>query len=289
MGLFDSFPLSNAYAVNLDWIMKKIREVEEFVRNYAAVNNVAYAGVWDITKQYPQWALVTDGDTSWISMQPVPKGVPLENVDYWQKLADLDPRISGIIVQLADVERNITELQMKVGNLKIANVLDYGADRSGASDSSEAFRRAASTNLPIYVPSGHYTISDNITVGDIYIEGLISGGGLNLTGTLHAPVKKIFDGVSVVDNSNMTEACPEWFDDIVECCETFNNVILHNRDYTLSRNLNIIKSNFILHGQNGFVTPGYTPKCARIICGGYSITVGLTEELDIGKQQTFQY
>ena len=100
MSLFDCFPLSNAYSVNLDWIIKKILEVEDFVKNYAAVNKVEYAGIWDIARQYPQWALVTDGDTTWLANKPVPVGIPLDNADYWQKLADLDPRISGIIAQL---------------------------------------------------------------------------------------------------------------------------------------------------------------------------------------------
>ena len=110
MGLFDSFPLSNAYAVNLDWIMKKIQEIEDFVKNYAAVNKVAYAGVWDITKQYPQWALVTDGDTSWLANKPVPVGIPLENAEYWQKLADLDPRIAGIINDISQINNDISQI-----------------------------------------------------------------------------------------------------------------------------------------------------------------------------------
>ena len=45
MGFFDNFPLMNAYSVNLDCILKKIVDVEEFVKNYTAVNNVSYAGV----------------------------------------------------------------------------------------------------------------------------------------------------------------------------------------------------------------------------------------------------
>ena len=114
MGFFDNFPLMNAYSVNLDWILKKIVEVEEFVKNYTALNNVSYAGVWDITKQYPQWAVVTDTESSWLALQPVPKGVPLENADYWQKLADLDPRIAGIIVQLSELESDVNELSKRV-------------------------------------------------------------------------------------------------------------------------------------------------------------------------------
>lgn len=107
MSIFDSFPLMNAYAVNLDWIIKEIRDIKTYVENYTALNKVAYAGVWDITKQYPQWALVTDGETSWLSLQPVPKGVPLENSDYWQKLADLDPRIAGLVEEVAKLQNEL--------------------------------------------------------------------------------------------------------------------------------------------------------------------------------------
>ena len=31
--LFDNFPLSNAYSVNLDWIMKKIKELKKVLRH----------------------------------------------------------------------------------------------------------------------------------------------------------------------------------------------------------------------------------------------------------------
>ena len=126
MSIFDSFPLMNAYSVNLDWIIKKIRELEEYVRNYTAVNNVAYAGVWDITKQYPQWAIVTDGETSWLSLQPVPAGIPLENAEYWQKLADLDPRIAGIIVQLSEAEKQIAAINAS----PIIDATKYGVSAS---------------------------------------------------------------------------------------------------------------------------------------------------------------
>ena len=118
MSLFDNFPLSNAYSVNLDWIIKKIKELEDFVRNWAAVNEVHYAGVWDITKQYPRWSLVTDGENSWLSNKPVPVGIPLENEEYWQKLADLDPRIAGIIVSIDNLGKQVTSLEGQTATLE---------------------------------------------------------------------------------------------------------------------------------------------------------------------------
>lgn len=167
MSIFDDFPLMNAYSVNLDWIIKKIREVEEFVRNYAAVNNVAYAGVWDITKQYPQWALVTDGDTSWLALRPVPKGIPLENAEYWQKLADLDPRISGIITELADINDELSAITSKIA--MTYNVKFYGAVGDGATDDTEAIQRCFDAAMEqgggrIIFPAGVYCVSDTLVI-----------------------------------------------------------------------------------------------------------------------------
>ena len=199
MGLFDSFPLSNAYAVNLDWIMKKIRDVEEFVKNYAAVNKVEYAGVWDITKQYPQWALVTDGETSWLSNKPVPVGIPLENAEYWQKLADLDPRIAGIIVSIDKLKKDIADTNnhvttnsteiIKLGeDLKtvenltsVVSVLNFGAKGDGTTDDFQAFSRTISACKPhgvVVIPytGNSYVINGTINVDKpIKIVGLYAG------------------------------------------------------------------------------------------------------------------
>lgn len=163
MDIFNSFPLMNAYSINLDWILKKIQELEEYVRNYTAVNNVAYAGVWNITKQYPQWALVTDGDTSWLALQPVPVGIPLENTEYWQKLADLDPRIAGIIVQLADAERKIASIEEQ-----IAGIPDYiSATKAGFTPDNpdvDVLANLLATKKTVYVASGEYKLTKSIVL-----------------------------------------------------------------------------------------------------------------------------
>lgn len=175
MSIFDGFPLMNAYSVNLDWIINKIREVEEFVKNYAAVNNVAYAGVWDITKQYPRWALVTDGDSSWLSLKPVPIGIPLENVDYWQKLADLDPRIAGIIVQLGELENQVASLKSS----PIIDATKYGVSATD-SDIGITLSKVISDHpgAIIILPDGLYNATSTITIADdntiVYCVGVIN-------------------------------------------------------------------------------------------------------------------
>lgn len=167
MSVFDSFPLMNAYSINLDWIIRKMAELEKYVEDYTALNKVAYAGVWDITKQYPQWALVTDGDTSWLSLKPVPVGVPLENAEYWQKLADLDPRIAGLVTQVSGLVTQVQELEKKTSN--IYNVKDFGATGDGTTDDYGAIQNCMDFAMSkgggkIVFPSGIYNISKTLVV-----------------------------------------------------------------------------------------------------------------------------
>lgn len=134
MGFFNNFPYTNFHELNLEWVLKEMEKLKKYIENYTAVNKVSYAGVWDITKQYPQWAIVTDGETSWLSLKPVPSGIPLENVDYWQKLADLDPRIAGIIVQLGEtVKKAETVADMKNMDCKPGDIVQTaGYHKKGA-------------------------------------------------------------------------------------------------------------------------------------------------------------
>lgn len=104
MGFFDNFPYTNFHQLNLDWLVKSFNELKKYVEEYTAVNNVSYAGVWDITKQYPQWAIVSNGDKTYMAKQAVPYGIPIDNDNYWIHLADLDPRIGAIINKIESLE-----------------------------------------------------------------------------------------------------------------------------------------------------------------------------------------
>ena len=118
MGFFDNFPYTNFHELNLDWVIKSLNELKSYVENYTAVNNVSYAGIWDITKQYPQWSIVVNGENSYLSKQPVPAGIAIDNDDYWLHMADLDPRIRGIIEELARLEGEIGNTNRNLDNLK---------------------------------------------------------------------------------------------------------------------------------------------------------------------------
>lgn len=67
-------------------------------------------------------------------------------------------------------------------NSSPVNVLDFGADPTGATDSTAAFNAAiasrAFNNAEVYIPLGRYTLTDAVTLG---AGCVIQGAGRNLT------------------------------------------------------------------------------------------------------------
>ena len=105
MGLFDQFPYTNFHELNLDWIMQALKGIENTIDQFVAINALKYADPiqWDITNQYEKNTIVIDPltGTAYISVQPVPSGVSLSDVDYWTAVFDL----SGLI---GDSVKNLT-------------------------------------------------------------------------------------------------------------------------------------------------------------------------------------
>lgn len=111
MGFFSNFPYTNFHEMNLDWVIGEFIKLKKYVEQYTAVNKVEYGGIWTITKNYPQWTIVSNGDSTYMSNKPVPAGVAIENKEYWLHLADLDPRIGGIIQELNRVEQELNHVK----------------------------------------------------------------------------------------------------------------------------------------------------------------------------------
>lgn len=120
MGLFDNFPYSNFHELNMGWILEALKNLDASVREYMAVNKVGYGGVWDIEKQYPAYTVVSDGNHSYISLKPVPAGVAIDNEDYWQLLADLDPRIGPLVEEVKRLSTDLSAVEQETGDNTVA-------------------------------------------------------------------------------------------------------------------------------------------------------------------------
>ena len=81
MGLFDNFPYTNFHELNLEWILKTLKYIEDTMEQFVALNTIKYADPiqWNITDQYGKNTIVVDPATgnAYLSTQPVPVGVLL--------------------------------------------------------------------------------------------------------------------------------------------------------------------------------------------------------------------
>lgn len=91
MGVFEQFPFTNFHDLNLDWIMRALRELESEVKNFVSINAIKYANPikWDITRQYEKNTVVLDNSgNAYLSVQPVPEGVNLDRTDFWTNIGN---------------------------------------------------------------------------------------------------------------------------------------------------------------------------------------------------------
>lgn len=107
MGFFDKYPYSNFHEMNLDWLIAKMKELEIDFDEFKVVNHITFSGQWDITKQYPAWTIVSDNNIGYVSIQPVPVGITLNNTDYWVEVIDYTAQIAGLQQRVVDIENDI--------------------------------------------------------------------------------------------------------------------------------------------------------------------------------------
>lgn len=148
MGLFDNFPYTNFHELNLNWILKILKEIETTIEQFVAINSLKYADPiqWDITTQYEKNTIVIEpaSGTAYISVQAVPSGVDISNTDYWTRVFDLS----------------------------------YFIIRAGQ-NFANTFEASTTTTATMATPQGGWIVWDsllyqamnNISIGDAYVPG----------------------------------------------------------------------------------------------------------------------
>ena len=162
MGFFNNFPYTNFHELNVDWVISELKKLKAYIEQYTAINSVSYAGVWNITKQYPQWSIVTNEDKSYLSKEAVPAGIDIDNEKFWLHLADLDPRIAGIINRL--------EITDAYSYRKIyLDVTKFGVVPDGVTNNREKVELLSENFKYLYFPKGEYLFTDTCRLRDINI------------------------------------------------------------------------------------------------------------------------
>ena len=152
--MFENWPYTNFHDLNLDWILKTMREqvaeiksktdlinantadIDELKRQTAELEDQiqsliesgfspSFAGDWDINTVYPKWSLVyvPASGTSYMAIQNVPAGIAITNTNYWQLTADYNAQFAQIETELEAINTILDNVKDKAGLPDVRNDL----------------------------------------------------------------------------------------------------------------------------------------------------------------------
>ena len=225
---FNLYPYTDFHELNLDWIIRKIKELGQAFNDFEAVNKITNAGAWDITKQYQAWTIVSDNNIGYISLKPVPVGVAITNTEYWGLVADYDILITDLSARISALETDNTYLMNEIvkKSNKVHKILIIGdsyLDRANSygdylaailTDATIVLRGESGAGFTNYSTLQGHTFEDML---NIYISGLsdadkesftdiIAIGGSNDRGHASATVSAAIATFFNIAKANFTNA-----------------------------------------------------------------------------------
>ena len=86
--IFSEYPYTNFHELNLDWILKRVKDLGIKVDNFTALNSIKWAGYWDPSKVYEPYTVVRTASHAYLSLKAVPANVLVTDGEYWAEIFD---------------------------------------------------------------------------------------------------------------------------------------------------------------------------------------------------------
>ena len=104
------WPYTDFHNLNLDWIIDTLNDFNDRLTNFVSLAAIKYADPiqWDITKQYPcNTVVVTVNGDGYLSTQPVPIGIDIDNEDYWTKIGNFTELWGSVKLAITPVDEKL--------------------------------------------------------------------------------------------------------------------------------------------------------------------------------------
>lgn len=147
MAFINQFPYSDFHEMNLDWIIKTIKQLDSKMDTFEALNQVTYKGQWVITEQYTKWSIVTNNNASYLSKDIVPAGIDITNENYWIYIGIITVDNELDINSINPVSNHAVTEKFNSNDSSIANLQDITELTSSTLDNEITNRINAETSI----------------------------------------------------------------------------------------------------------------------------------------------
>ena len=108
---FNQYPYINVNDLNLDYLLRTVKQLRYELENFVNLNTIKYADPiqWSIIRQYEANTVVIDANdgTAYLSTHPVPSGVAITNTNYWTPIFTLNLLSANQNITLRDDGSNV--------------------------------------------------------------------------------------------------------------------------------------------------------------------------------------
>lgn len=95
--MFHNYPYSDFHELNLSWLLKEFSALKSSVEKWMLLNKITFADPieWDPANYYLKYTIVIDPVTlnTYIAIQDVPRGIALNNSDYWALIGNYNAQL----------------------------------------------------------------------------------------------------------------------------------------------------------------------------------------------------
>ena len=159
----EEFPNADYYRSDLRKLIKTVRKLENLISDFLITHQIKFANPieWNMLTYYPLYTIVLDSNTgdSYLSIQNVPAGIPLDNTDYWQRISSFNAQLESIL--------------LKIGGIHIKSDAEIGLikdDETKGTYNAEKIIETFRSGYGVFLTNGTY-YCDTITMknGDVLI------------------------------------------------------------------------------------------------------------------------